>query len=439
MESTIDITALNAHKKNLELSCFIDPTIPSFLRGDPTRLRQVLINLVNNAIKFTDDGKIAIGVSLDKETDSHATFKFTVRDTGCGIPADRMGSLFKLFSQIDTSTTRRNDGTGLGLVISKQITELMGGQIGVESKYGKGSTFWFTAVMEKQPSSRPLASLGDIKNLRIMIISENSTFRHILRTYLNSWHCRVEEVDSAENAVKKILSASERDPFKIALLDHNILKPDDVETLGQKIKSGPQLQKVHFVMLTSTNKRSDAAYFREIGFGAYLVKPVKQSQLLDCLRIVTGKTGVEKDTTEQIVTQYTISEDHKQRVRILLTEDNVVNQKIALHFLEKKLGYHTDLANNGKEALERLEDSDYNLVLMDCQMPEMDGYDTTRVIRNENSTVRNHKIPIIAMTANAMKGDREKCLEAGMDDYVTKPINIEQLKEVIGRNLIFDD
>ncbi len=436
VESTIDIIIFKAHEKDLELSCFIDPVIPSLLRGDPTRLRQVLINLINNAIKFTDNGEIAIDVSLDKETDSLATLRFTIQDTGCGIPDDRMDRLFKLFSQIDASTTRQYGGTGLGLVISKQITELMGGQIGVESEHGNGSTFWFTAVMEKQPSHRHLAPLGDIENLRIMIISKNSTFIHNLRAYLNSWNCRADEIDSAEEAIKKLQAASESDPFKVALLDHNVLKQDSIEILKQKLKSEPQLQKVHFVMLVSTGERGDAVHFREIGFEAYLVKPVKQTQLLDCLRIITGKTGVEKDTAEQIVTQYTISEDHKQRVRILLTEDNVVNQKIALHLLQKKLGYQTDLANNGKEALERLEGSDYDLVLMDCQMPEMDGYDTTRVIRDENSTVRNHKIPIIAMTANAMKGDREKCLEVGMDDYVTKPINLKELQDTIVRNLL---
>ncbi|MCP4266700.1 MAG: response regulator, partial [Candidatus Brocadiaceae bacterium] len=439
VENTIDIVALNANDKNIELSCFIDPVIPSSLRGDPTRLRQILINLINNAIKFTDNGEIAIGVRLAEETDSHATLRFTVRDTGIGIPAERMDRLFQSFSQIDASTTRVYGGTGLGLSICKKIVDLIGGKIGVESEEGKGSTFWFTAVIEKQPACKHLAPLGDIENLRIMIISKNSTFIHNLRAYLNTWHCRVEEINSAEEAIEKLQAAYKSDPFKVALLDYNVLKPDSIETLGQKLKSEPQLQSVHFVMLASTGKRGDAAYFREIGFEAYLVKPVKRTLLLDCLRIVTGKTVVDNNTTtEQLVTQYTISEDHKQHVRILLAEDNVTNQKIALRLLEKKLGYKADLANNGKEALERLKGSDYDLVLMDCQMPELDGYDTTRTIRDENSTVRNHKIPIIAMTANAMKGDREKCLEAGMDDYVTKPIDIEQLKGAIGRNLAFE-
>jgi signal transduction histidine kinase/CheY-like chemotaxis protein/HAMP domain-containing protein len=434
VESAIDIITFKAYEKNLELSCFIDPVIPTFLRGDPKRLRQVLIKLIYNAIKFTDNGEIAIGVSLDKETDSHATLRFTVRDTGVGIPTDHIDRLRKLFSQVDTSTAKQYGGSGLGLAISKQITVLMDGKIGVESEYGKGSTFWFTVVVKKQPPNQHLAPLGDIENLRIMIIGLSSTSIHNLKAYLNFWHCRVEEIDSTEEAVKKLQTAAdEGDPFKVALLDHNILKPDDIETLGQEIKSNPQLRSVHFVMLASTGKRGNAAYYREIGFGAYLVKPVKQTQLLDCIRIVTEKTVDEKDTAEQIVTQYTMSEDHKQRIRILLTEDNVINQKIALRMLEKKLGYQIDIANNGKEALERLEGSDYNLVLMDCQMPELDGYDTTRVIRDEKSTVRNHKIPIIAMTANAMKGDRERCLEAGMDDYVTKPIDIKELKDTIGR------
>ncbi len=314
----------------------------------------------------------------------------------------------------------------------------MGGQIGVECRDGKGSTFWFTAVLEKQPSGRQPTpfKLGDIENMRVLIIDRDSTSRRILRAYLDSWHCRVEEVDSTEEAMSRLQTAATNgDPFKIVLLDHCMLQLD-VEALGRNIKEDSQLQDVHLVMLTSVGKRGDAEHYRELGFDAYLVKPLKKSVLLDCLQIVAGKAeSVGNDDSKKIITRHTITEDHKKRASILVVEDNVVNQKIALRILEKKLGYHADVVTNGKEAIESLERLDYDLVLMDCQMPEMDGYEATRTIRDLNSAVRNHNIPIIAMTANAMKGDREICLKAGMDDYVSKPINVKKLSNVIERFL----
>ncbi len=431
----MNVFALKLEEKDLKFSCFVGPEVPSLLRGDPGRLQQVLINLVNNAIKFTKDGEVAINVKLAEETESHATLRFTVKDTGIGIPADRMDILFKSFSQADASTTRKYGGTGLGLTISKQIAGLMGGQIGVESEEGKGSTFWFTAILEKQSLDRQRTpiKLGNIENMRILVVDDNSTNRHIFRAYLESWHCRVEEACSAEEAMKKLRgSVNGNDPFKIAFLDYCM--PDvDGKMLGREIKADPQYEKLILVMLTSAGKQGDAEHFKELGFAAYLTKPIKQSLLLDCLRIVTGKSSrVGTDTAGQIVS---ISEDQKRQFRILLVEDNTINQKIALRVLEKKFGYHVALAVNGRNAVDTLEKFDYDLVIMDCQMPEMDGYEATRIIRDNNSAVRNHTIPIIAMTGSAMKGDREKCLEAGMDDYITKPINVKELADVINRRL----
>ncbi len=272
--------------------------------------------------------------------------------------------------------------------------------------------------------------------MRILIVYDNDTNLHVFREYLESWLCRVEEAVSTEEAMKKLHEAvSENDPFKIALLDYCM--PDvEGESLCMEIKANPQLRDLILVMMISIGRRGDAEHFKELGFAAYLLKPVKQTQLFDCLRIVTGGSMSDgKDNSRQIVTRHTISDDRKRQIRILLVEDNITNQKIALEILAKKLGYHADVVNNGKEALESLEQLDYDLVLMDCQMPDMDGYETTCAIRDLNSNVKNHRVPIIALTANAMRGDREKCFEAGMDDYVSKPFNVKKLEDAIDRNL----
>ncbi|MCP5002710.1 MAG: response regulator, partial [Planctomycetes bacterium] len=438
VESIIDVFAVKTEEKDIGFSCFINPEIPSLLRSDPGRLRQVLVNFVSNAIKFTKEGEVTISVNLTEETESHVTVRFNVKDSGIGIPANGTDLLFKSFSQVDTSTTRKYGGTGLGLAISKQITELMGGQVGVESEEGKGSTFWFTAVMEKQPLDQQQTPIKqeNIENLRVLVVDNNDTNHQIIKTYLEFWRCRVEVAASASEAIKKLRSAADGDnAFQIALLDPYLPEMDG-ESLGKEIKMDPQLKNLILVMLTSIGKQGNAKRLKKLGFAASLVKPIKQLQLLDCLQIVTGKPGdAVKDTSSHIATQYSTPEDHKKRFRILLAEDNIINQKVAFRILEKKLGYHVDLVTNGKESIELLEKFDYDLVLMDCQMPEMDGYEATYSIRDESSSVRNHNIPIIAMTANAMKGDREKCLDAGMNDYVSKPINTKKLADAIDRNL----
>ncbi len=420
VEETCDILAVKAQDKALEFTCFVDPEIPFLLRGDPGRLRQVLINLASNAIKFTETGEVSISVTLDAETDTRATMRFAVADTGIGIPPDRMNRLFQSFSQVDSSTTRKYGGTGLGLAISKQLAEAMGGQIGVDSEEDVGSTFWFTAVIDKQPaggSQHSHVELGDIEGLRVLVVDDNATNRKILGAYMANWGCRLAETACGDEAMAALqTAAAEGDPFRIVLLD-SIMPGVDGETLGRQIKADPQLRDATLVMLTSSGRRGDAKRLREAGFAGYLLKPLKQSQLLNCLQTVTGMfVSPGGEPPESIVTSHSITEDRKRRVRILLAEDNIANQKVALLTLDRKLGYSADAVANGAEAIELLSRQDYDLVLMDCQMPEMDGYEATRIIRDPSSSIRDHDIPIIAMTANAMKGDRQKCLAAGMDD-----------------------
>ncbi len=437
VEDTGDIMLGEVMDKGLALSCFIDPQTPTLLRGDPGRLRQVMINLANNAVKFTESGQVSISVMLESQTDAQATIRCEVRDTGIGIPADRMNRLFKTFSQVDASTTRKYGGTGLGLAISKQITEMMGGQIGVESQCGQGSIFWFTAVLDKQPVdlNQPPARLDDIEDLRILVVDQNATSRGVLHTYLSTWGCRPTEVADHDEAIDALqLAIDNNDPFQLAILDNT---DDDVNAcdLAGLVAGDPQLSELVLVMSTFAANRDDEI-IEQAGFSASVNKPFKQSQLLDCIRKLLGDPSYPAAETPDAADEPTaLSTEQKQSIRILLTEDSVMNQTVALRILEVKLGYRADIADNGLEAIEALSKEDYDLVLMDCQMPEMDGYDATRAIRDPNSSVRNHNIPIIAMTANAMKGDRDKCINAGMDDYVSKPISPQKLAKAIERTL----
>jgi signal transduction histidine kinase/DNA-binding response OmpR family regulator len=424
-----DLLAIKAHEKSLEYIVVIHPEVPSLLYGDPGRLRQILVNLVGNAIKFTDKGEVIIQVSIDDEDTTHGTIRFSISDSGTGIHQGDIERLFESFSQADSSTTREYGGTGLGLAISKQLVELMSGQIGAKSKVGKGSTFWFTAVFEKQPEDNQemIVVLEDIKEKHILIVDDNALNRFVLKEQLKLWGCRYKEASSGTQALVELrMAMAGKNPFEIAIIDMEMPEMDG-ETLGQKIKQDSDLKNTILVLLTSMGKRGDAKRIEEIGFAAYLTKPVKQSQLYDCLATVTGmKKELVRDQASTIVTRHSIAEDKKHKQRILLVEDNITNQKVALNIL-KRFGYNADVASNGKEAVKVLRMIPYDIVLMDCQMPEMDGYEATGEIRNPESKVLDHKVPVIALTAHAMKGDREKCLEAGMDDYLCKPVNPQEL------------
>ena len=437
LEDVMDMMAVQAEDKGLELSCLAYPDVPSLVRGDPGRLRQVLLNLIGNAVKFTEQGEVHVRARVTRETETHVTMRFDVTDTGIGIPQDHQSRLFQSFYQVDASITRRYGGTGLGLAISKQLAEMMGGEIGVVSHEGKGSAFWFSAVLEKQPGARDAVAVvpEDIQGARILVIDDNATNRLVMRELLRSWGCRFEEAVDGPQALEQLRRAvAEGDPFRIALVDMQMPGMDG-STLGQKIKADPDLGDTLLVLLTSVGQRGEAARFREVGFSAYMTKPVKVSQLYDCLATVLGVATVGSEHPERpIITRHTLMEDRKKRIRILVAEDNVVNQKVALRILEK-LGYRGDAVANGEEAIRALEKIPYDLVLMDVQMPEMNGFEATRMIRDPSSGVLRHDILIVAMTAHALKGDRERCLEAGMDDYVSKPVTALGLGEILDRHL----
>ena len=434
LEDMGDILAWKAQEKGLEYICMIHPDVPSLLCGDPGRLRQIIVNLAGNAIKFTEKGEVVIRAALEHEDADHATIHFSVSDTGVGIPQDNLERLFDKFSQADSTTTRKYGGTGLGLTISKQLSELMGGDIGVESREGKGTKFWFTAVLKKQPQEeKPMAVGKDIKGSRVLVVDDNETNRLLLKEQLASWGCHHQEVSGGTDALKVLHSAViDKAPFDIAVIDMQMPGMDG-ETLGKEIKKDADLKHTKLVMMTSVGKRGDARRFQEMGFTAYLTKPVKQSQFFNCLSMITGlQKEVSEGRSTAIVTRHSIADHNKQKVRILLAEDNEINQKVALGIL-KNFGYRADVVSNGKDAVNAMEKAHYDIVIMDCQMPEMDGYTATGEIRNLRSNVLNHSVPIIAMTAHAIKGDREKCLASGMDDYISKPIQPEKLLEVIDK------
>jgi signal transduction histidine kinase/CheY-like chemotaxis protein/HPt (histidine-containing phosphotransfer) domain-containing protein len=426
-----DILAIKAQGKGLEYISMIDPEISSRLRGDPGRLRQIITNLIGNAIKFTSEGEIAVIVTLDGEDEFHSTVHFAVIDTGIGIAESKTDHVFEAFSQADASTTRKFGGSGLGLSISKKLVELMGGQIGVESREYKGSTFWFTATFEKQPASElhPTQTTRDIRGKKVLIIDDNETSRLVFKKQLTAWEIKTEEAPDAETALQKLLTASEQGaPFDIAIVDM-VMPGENGETLGEKIKADPKLSNTILIMLTSLGKKGDARRLEEIGFAAYMTKPVKQSQLHECIATACGRQS--NTPVEKIITRHSLAEDRRS-IRILVAEDNMVNQKLIMKVLEK-LGHHAEIADNGLKAMEALESAHYDLVLMDCQMPDLNGYEATRMIRSPISKIENRDIPIIALTANAMQGDRDECIDSGMDDYLTKPIKAQAIADMIDK------
>jgi signal transduction histidine kinase/CheY-like chemotaxis protein len=451
IEDIADLLATSAHAKGLELATLVYRNLPTRLQGDVSRLRQILTNLVSNAIKFTSHGEVVVQASLRSETATAATIVFSVTDTGIGILPEAEQKLFKAFFQVDASTTRRYGGTGLGLAISKQLVDLMGGEIGVESTLGKGSRFWFTLTFDKQNHQLPsnvalppaqLPDAPDLSGVKLLIVDDNATNRKVLRYQISSWGAQVDEADGAIAALNQFRTqAIAGNPYTLAILDMQM--PDvDGAMLGGQIKASPLLQSTPLIMMTSLNHCGGAQNILQLGFAAYLVKPVKQSRLLDCILNALQKPaapgesalpaysneehGKSIDSPNLAPSSNHLGATHKKtsRLKLLLVEDNVVNQKVTLHQL-KALGYTADIAANGQEALQMLERITYDLIFMDCQMPVLDGYSATQAIRQQEGNTR-HTI-IVALTANAMREDRVRCINAGMDDYLSKPILKDKL------------
>jgi two-component system, sensor histidine kinase and response regulator len=428
LRSTVEGVAVSlaqkAELKGIEMACLIHHDVPALMRGDPGRLRQVLVNLVGNAIKFTNRGEIVIEVKRDAETSTHATLRFLVSDTGVGIPKDRLELIFERFMQVDSSTTRKYGGTGLGLAISKQLAEMMGGKIGVESELGRGSTFSFTAVFEKQPArvEAPDYVKVDLNDLHVLGVDDNTTNRLILTRMLENFGCRITTLANGAETVATLRAAYQSgDPFQMVLLDMQMPEMDGEQVL-QAIKADPLVKDVAAVIiLTSMGHRGDVSRLEAMGCSGYLLKPIKQGQLYEAIIAVLGRRQATKAVEQRsgMVTRHLLSEQKRQSTRILLVEDNPINQKLAVALLHKA-GYPVDVAENGEQAVETLKTIPYQLVLMDVQMPVMDGLEATRMIRVMEGKSRH--VPIVAMTAHAMKGDKERCLAAGMDDYLSKPL-----------------
>ncbi|MBW8780410.1 MAG: response regulator [Verrucomicrobia bacterium] len=441
VEGTLDMLAAPAQGKGIELIDDISSEIPTRLRGDPGRLRQVLSNLVGNAVKFTEQGEVVVRVTKESETDTHALLRFEVTDSGIGIPTAMCERLFQPFTQADSSTTRRYGGTGLGLAISRQLVTLMQGEIGVSSTPGQGSTFWFTARFEKQTTDAPPADPRGSRlfGLRVLIVDDNATSRQILRHQLFSWKIQKGSAANGPDALIALREAAdEGKPYDLALIDMQMPEMDGL-ALARAIKADPAIADTRLILLTSLELTLSSQEFKAAGIESCLSKPVKQWLLFDCLISVAEHAGADggKPVAPVIPSGELFSDSTAPfaGLRALLAEDNPINQKVASRQLQK-LGFTTDVAANGQEVLASLTQFPYDVIFMDCQMPEMDGYEAARAIRkreNEHDCPWKAPLHIIAMTANAMMGDREKCFSAGMNDYVSKPVHLNDLMVVLER------
>jgi signal transduction histidine kinase/CheY-like chemotaxis protein len=418
MEETAEMFATQAYEQGIELVCLIDPDVPLLLRGDPGRLRQIVINLVGNAIKFTACGEVVIRVQYVNRDGLHVQMRVSVADTGIGIPQHQLAGLFDQFTQVDGSATRKYGGTGLGLAISKQLAGLMNGQIGVDSSEGAGSTFWFTVGLELQQVMG--ATVGEpcngLSEISVLVADDSEACRKQICSALTSWGCVCLEALDGQSALLALRSAAQcGKPVQVALLDRSMPDMDGAE-LARKIRADHRICGTSLIMMTPLTCLSDVTHLGKNGFSGYLFKPVRQSHLYECLteKLKTAATGAPQPPVA--------AECADLPARILVAEDNPTNQMVALGILQK-LGYRADAVADGRAAVKALQTTPYDLVLMDCQMPEMDGYEATAMIRAPFSAVLNHDVPIIALTAHVMREEEERCRTAGMNDYIAKPIH----------------
>ena len=433
IEDAINILAVKAQEKGLDLVCMIAEEVPEFLRGDPGRLRQVLFNLVGNAIKFTQHGGITVRVECLEEMTSSVTLRLSVADTGIGIPKDKQAAVFSKFMQADPSTARKFGGTGLGLSICRQIIQLFQGEISVTSEEGQGSTFSFTAVFEKPPAEaiQPPPEEADLSGMKVLVADDFKTNRELMTKLLEHWGCRSAEAPDAVSALDLLKKAAhESDPFAAVLMDMQMSGMNGAE-LGRLIKSDNEIKSTRLVMLTSLGVRGDAERLAGVGFSGYLTKPIRPALLRKCLALVMGRQEA-TGTDQRLITRHIVAETSRRRLRILVVEDNTTNSIIAVKMLQK-LGHVAESVANGEEAIESLRQKPYDIVLMDCQMPVMDGFEATKTIRTPGSGVRNPDVPIIALTAYARKEDEVLCLQAGMNDYISKPAKARDLAAAIER------
>ena len=436
LEDVARLLAVQAHAKGLEVTAHLDPKLPHFVKGDAGRIRQVLLNLAGNAVKFTERGEVSIEINAIELDEESVLVRCEVRDTGIGIPAERLQNLFKPFTQVDSSTTRRFGGTGLGLSIARHLVTLMGGEAGVSSEVGVGSTFWFTARLgvANQVAGPRYAVPASLKGRRVLVVDDNATNRKVLMGQM--LQCGVEPVaaSSADEALSLMrLAHNTGRPFEAAFLDHQMPGCDGAE-LGRTIIKDPELKSARLILLTSSGQREEGKSMAEIGFAGYLLKPVTQRDLTDCLKMVLSQDAEAWHIQSQpIVTRQALrAQRARGKDRILLAEDNLVNQKVAMRLLEK-LDYRVEVVGDGRAAVAAWQTGRHDLILMDCQMPELDGYEATREIRRLEQGVQH--IPIVALTAHAMKGAEIECFAAGMDDYLSKPIDRDKLEACLERHM----